>query len=764
MRFLILILIAVVALTAFANNRIEQERHLALEELTVNSSRKEKYTKKGNPAVAFIEKVMANRNLTDPKKTNENYSFGQYERIKVGIVDFPIDSCGPVGFLSQYLDESPLSGRQVLNLTVKEKVSDLYFRRRPKTQREVIRLRNSHGLDDMIADAQSMQVFANDVLRPIDLYDSDDIEIMHSKYVSPLGHIATDFYKYYLSDTIADAEHGDSLIVVSFLPHNPSVPGFNGRLYVVKGDSLTFIRRAELRLPKAANVNYIKDMQLFQEYDRAPDGSRLKTLDEIQIELGALGQTAYVSRLNVFNAHSFTAPRDSTIFSDPNEVIDRGNSNERIASYRPATMQYGEANMDRMLAEMNSKKFIRYSIKVLRTLVDDQIKLGGSDAKLTYGPIFSTVSRNDLEGWRFRGGLNTTGYLSHHWFAKVYGAYGITDHKWKYGGELEYSFNRKEKHQMEFPVRSLKLSHSYDVDKLGQSYSSSDAFFTSVSFTKNRLLTYRRLTAFDFKWETRSRLAFSLRLSHQQQLESRYVKFIDGNGNSFGSISSGLITFELRWAPNEKFYQSSKSRRNISSYGPTVRFTHTFGPQGLFGARSWTNKTEASIDHRFWLSAWGHIDTRISGGHVWSRSDFLSLLTPEANISFFNNKNSFMLLKPLEFINDSYATVHLEYQARGALFNYVPLLKKLKLREVFGFHSVWGHLSANNDPELHPELLRFPDGAAPVRMGAMPYMEFNVGIENILTFLRIDYVRRLTYTGSPNVQKNGMRVSLHFTF
>ncbi|MBD5363523.1 MAG: carboxypeptidase-like regulatory domain-containing protein [Bacteroides sp.] len=740
------------------------ERHLTLEEVTVKKGKKEKYTKKGNPAVAFIEKVMANRNLTDPKKTNPYYSYGQYERIKLGLLDFPIDSTGSLGFLAQYLDESPLSGGKVLNLTVKEKVSDVYFRREPETEREVVRVRNRHGLDDVVADASSMQEFANDILRPIDLYDTDDITILHTKYVSPLGRVATDFYKFYLSDTIADAERGDSLIVVSFLPHNPSVPGFNGRLYVVKGDSLTFIRRAELRLPKAANINYVKDMQIFQEYDRAPDGSRLKTKDELLIELGLLGKRAFASRLNVFNSHNFAAPHDSALFDDPRPVIEPTVTDEKIVNYRPADSQYGEANMDQMMSDLDKKKWIRYSLKVLRTLVDDQIKLGGRNAKLTYGPIFSTVSRNDLEGWRFRGGLNTTGALSHHWFAKAYGAYGLKDHRWKYGGELEYSFNRKEKHQMEFPIRSVKLSYSDDVDKLGQSYSATDAFFTSLSFTKNKLLTYKKMAAVDFNWETYSRWAFNLQLSYQQQNPSRYVEFTDGYGQTFDRLAMGLAKFEVRWAPQEKYYQSSKSRRSISFYGPVIRLTHTLGPKGLFGARYWTNKTEAGIEQRFWLSAWGHIDLTVTGGHVWSKSDFFSLTTPEANISFFFNKKNFMLMKPLEFINDSYAALHMEYQARGALFNYIPLLKKLKLREVLGFHSIWGHLSNKNNPALHPELLNFPAGASPVKMNGMPYMEFNVGIENILTFLRVDYVRRLTYLGSPGVQKNGVRVSLHITF
>lgn len=764
MRLLIALLLLALCFTIVAAEPPVREPHHTLQELTVSKRTKEKYTKKGNPAVAFIEKVMANRHLTDPRQTNDFYQYGQYERIKIGLLDFPIDSAGALGFLAQYLDESPLSGGQVLNLTVKEKVSDVYFRREPQTQREVVRLRNRHGLDDMIADAQSMQLFAEDILGPVDLYGEGDITILHSKYVSPLGRIATDFYKFYLSDTIADPERGDSLIVVSFLPHNPSVPGFNGRIYVEKDDSLTFIRRAELRLPKAANVNYVSDMRLLQEYDRAPDGSRLKSRDEILIEMSALGQKAFASRLTVYNSHGFTPPRDSTLFSDPREVIERETAGANIVRYRPVGAQYGESNMDRMVADMNSRKFFRYSAKFLRTLVDDRIKIVGPEAKVAYGPIFSTVSVNDLEGVRLRGGFGTTAYLSPRWFGNVYGAYGFRDHRWKYGADIEFSFNRKKQHAMEFPIRSLKLSHDYDVDKLGQSYSSGDAIFNSVSFNSNKLLTYRRRTALDFTWETYAGLSFRAEVALHTQEASRLVKFTDGYGRNYRSFNQALGMLELRWAPNEKFYQSSKSRRTVGFYGPIVRLTHTYGPKGMMGALTEVNKTEASIEHRFWLSAWGHLDVLAGGGHVWSRTDFTSLLTPRANLSFLIGKHSFMLMNAMEFLNDSYASLSLEYQARGAFFNYIPLLKRLKLREIVGFRSIWGHLSANNDPANHPELLRFPTGAAPVRMGAMPYMEFNVGIENILTIFRVDYVRRLSYLGSPNIKRNGVRFSIHLTF
>lgn len=49
-------------------------------------------------------------------------------------------------------------------------------------------------------------------------------------------------------------------------------------------------------------------------------------------------------------------------------------------------------------------------------------------------------------------------------------AYGTADGKFKYNGELEYSFNKKKYHSREFPIHSLKVSHKYDVDQLGQHY------------------------------------------------------------------------------------------------------------------------------------------------------------------------------------------------------------------------------------------------------------------------------------------------------
>lgn len=735
---------------------------MELQELTVRPKR-EKYSKKNNPAVDFLRQVMAHRNLTDPCLNNDFYNHGLYERINIGIINFPIDSAGALGFLREYVDTTELTGRPVLNLTVKEKLSDIHYRRSPKTRREVVRLRNRHGLDDLMGDAASIQTVFDDLMQPVDLYAADDIFLLRQKFVSPLGRLAPDVYRFYLTDTVADQAQGDSLIVLSFAPHNPTTPGFNGRLYVVKGDSAMFIRRAEMRLPKDANVNFISDMYLRQEYDRAPDGSRLKTRDEVIIEANYLGTDAYATRQSILNNHNFRQPKDSTIFLSPREVIERNDLNPMATDFRPADTPGGVSRMASMMNRLRSNKVYYWGEKVISTLVSDWVYPGGDKAKFGLGPIFSSVSHNDLEGWRLRLGAMTTANLSRRWFPSGYAAYGFEDKKMKYGAALEYSFIDKKLHPGEFPIRSVKVSHSYDTDRLGQAYSQTGTIFNSLTRGRNDLMTYRRLSEASFNYETYRNLKFSIGISHCRQEATPYVQFRDGHGQEFSHFNQTAAVFEFRWAPNEKYFQSINGRKQLTTTAPVLRLTHTFAPGGFVGTRWGVNKTELQVDKRWYFSAWGHLDARLGGGHVWGQTVFPSLLVPDVNLSYLFKSKSFSLMNAMEFVNDSYVELHLNYSANGAVLNYVPLIKKLKLRELLGFHAIWGYLSDRNNPALNPNLLLFPESAGTRPMGKVPYMEFHVGVGNILRIFSVEYVHRLTHRG-PGLPRNGVRASFNFSF
>ena len=194
------------------------------------------------------------------------------------------------------------------------------------------------------------------------------------------------------------------------------------------------------------------------------------------------------------------------------------------------------------------------------------------------------------------------------------------------------------------------------------------------------------------------------------------------------------------------------------------RLAHTYAPKGVLGNRWGINKTEFSAEKRFRFSSWGYLDASVAAGHVWDRSVFTNLLIPNANLSYIIQPRSYALLNPMEFINSTYVSSELTYWLNGALLNYIPYVNRLKLREVVGIRALWGHLDGRNDPDRHPDLLRFPADVRVSRLGNTPYMEVYAGLDNIFRILRVDYVYRLTYRGNPSIDRWGIRIGLHFNF
>lgn len=745
------------------------EPQMHLSEIEVRP-RKEKYSKKNNPAVDFVRRIMATRDLSDPMR-HPYYSYGKYERINLGIIDFDkIDTASRFGFINQYMDTTVLTGRKVLNLSVKEKLSDHYFRADPATEREVVRAINRNGVDELTRFDESVQTSIMNVMREIDIYDQDIVVLMN-RFVSPLGRLAPDFYKFYLTDTVADGNApGDSLVVLSFVPRNVAQFGFNGKLFVAKGDSAMFIRRAILNVPVKGNVNFITRMVIDQEFERAPDGTRLKVKDDMTAEFNVLTQSLYGRRLTVYNSHSFGAPADSSVFDRGEKVIYLDDMRVKGDAYwqanRPVVMQGGESAMAELMGRLRQDPIYYWGEKTLKLLVGGYVHIGGKNARFDYGPILNSIGSNGLEGLRLRAGGTTTPKLSPRWFIEGYAAYGFKDQKLKYDASVEYSFIDKKINQNEFPIRSLKVRHCYDVDKIGQHYftENRDAVFYSITRVPNKRMTYLRQTDLQFKWEFYNNLAITLGTSLQRQEATPFMEFVDGYDREIGHFGQLASTLDLRWAPGEVIFQTQNSRKDVNHEAPIFHLRHTYAPKGVAGARWGVNKTEFSFEHRWFFSSWGYMDVIMTAGHVWDQTVFTNLLSPNTNISYIIQGRCFSLLNPMEFVNDTDVSLHLTYWLNGAIFNYIPGLKKLKLREVVGFKAMWGQLSDRNNPALNPSLLRFPADVTVTPMGRKPYMEMLVGLDNIFRILRVDYVHRLNYRSNPGVDRWGIRVGLHLNF
>ena len=228
-------------------------------------------------------------------------------------------------------------------------------------------------------------------------------------------------------------------------------------------------------------------------------------------------------------------------------------------------------------------------------------------------------------------------------------------------------------------------------------------------------------------------------------------------------------TFGIRYAPEEKFVNTKQRRRTMNRDAWYVQLQHTVGYNGLLGGEYGYNYTEFEWYRRTWLPmSWGKIDTRLRIGQQWNQVPWPLLPMPQANLSYIVSPQLFNMVNNMEFLNDRYASLMLTWEMGGKLLNRIPLLRKLKWREIFEFKGLWGTLSDKNNPYLpknqaNSRLMVFPANSF-IMDGKKPYWEYAVGIQNILTILQIEYVHRINYRDLPTASEHGIRFVINPSF
>lgn len=728
---------------------------------------KEHYSKKNNPAVDLMKRLREDARRNSPYN-NEFYNYRAYQLTTIGLNDVgdSIGGSGRFSFVRQYVDTSAITGKRYLPVSVKENLSQNYFRKSPESRKKLIYAVRSDGMDEVF-DLSNVQTVLDDLFDEVDIF-GNDINLLGNRFVSPLAAIGPDFYKYYIGDTIVSAD-GDSLAVLHFAPRNHASFGFVGSILYHPSDSLLSVSRIDMKLPKGANVNFVESLQLSQKFETAVNGSRIKTSDIMALQLAAVPGTKglFIQRTSRYNGHTFSAPQRADILDRQGDTFTTADAWLHDEEYwnenRIGSVPDNDIRMASMMKQMRSVGVYRWGERILRAIISGYIPTG-DPAKVEIGPINSMLSFNDIEGTRLRIGGITTSALSNRLFFRGYGAYGTKDHKWKYNAEVEYSFLPKKTHAREFPMKLLRLSHSYDTDAPGRhfSFTNPDNLFMSLRREKDTLMIYQRNTRLQYVQEFPNRFSFHVSLFNRVDYATRFLPFTSAAGENYRHLDYSGASVAIRYAPAEKFYQTRSYRIPVNMDSPVFQLSHSYVPGGILGNRFSVNRTDIAFMKRFWLSAFGYIDLTLKGSHVWSRTPFTDLIIPNANLSYIIQPETYNLLNPMEFILDSYAALDFTYWANGAILNNVPFIKKLKLREVFSFSAFWGHLSRNNNPLLHPELPLFP--ASTQSIGNTPYMEISAGLDNILRILRLEYVWRLSYRHNPGIDKSGLRVALHLTF
>lgn len=744
-------------------------REVGLKEVVVKAKR-QKYSKKNNPAVDFVNRLRAAKDIADPRSNHDYYQYDRYQVLSLGFNNFDtahVREGKRLSFLKEHLDTSIFTHQPVLPLIVKEKNSHVYFRRDPSDEKEVVTGLTTSGIDDMIDEGGSVQVMLDDILREVNLYDND-VPLFRYRFVSPLSKIGPDFYMYFLTDTVTDGDM--RLIELSFTPRNGATMGFSGRLYVEEGDTAMFVRKVRMGVPAAINLNFIDKLQIEQAYEKAPDGSRLKTKDHLTFSASVLPGTdgLYGRRIIDYTNHTFDAPEDMSVYDILGPSITLATAAEMDSTYwetaRTGAMTRTEANVGGMMTRLRTVPTFFWGEKVLKVFASGYIGTAKKDSKWDFGPVYTFVSHNDLEGWRLKVGGMTMAPLSRHWFLRGAVAYGTKDHIWKYAGEIEYSFNEKKVHSREFPIHSIRATYDYDVDHVGQHYGVfGDNMFTALTRTRNDMITYQRKGALTYTLELNNNLSISAKIETQRQIHSIYMPFVTQAGVNHSDFWLNYGEVKLRWARGEKYYQRRNERIPLSRDHTEITLIQRFSLPGSACGSFKYNLTELVLRKAVWFSAFGHADIFVAGGKLWTPVPYTHLLMAPANISYIWQPGSFALVNPMEFLGDRYCMIDFTYRLDGLILNRIPLVKKLKLREKVGVRGWYSKLGRKFDPRYNDRLYVFPSNDCMPDM-PHPYIEAYAGIENILRFFSVDYVWRVNYRGVPASRRHGVRFGIVVSF
>ena len=755
---------------------------IMLDEVVVKPKR-EKYSRKNNPAVELMKKVIEHKN-NNKLSENDYYQYNKYQKITMSLNDVTPEMLEKgmykkMPFLKDQIEFSEETNKFILPISVDETASQKIYRKHPKNEKTIIKGMSSTGVNELFATGDMLSTVLKDVFTDVNIYDND-IRLLQYPFISPISSSdAISFYKYYIMDTTYVDK--DKCFHLTFVPNNSQDFGFTGHLYVLADSSYT-VKKCTMNLPKKSGVNFVDNMDIIQEFGQLPNGEWVLKTDDMIVEMTLMKimQGFQIRRTTRYSDYAFDE-LPQQLFKRKGVEIKEADAMMRGEDfwnqYRPVPLTQTESSMDMLVKKLEQMPGFKYVIFVLKAFIENFVETGTREnpSKVDIGPVNTMISNNYIDGLRLRMSAQTTANLNPHLFFKGYYAYGFKDHRSKYMGEVEYSFNKKEYLPREFPKNSVTFSYQYDVMSPTDKFMKTDKdnVFVSLKTSTVDQMSYVRNIALKYENETQFGLKTTVEVKNSKDEPTGGLAYItnDDQKTLIPEIQTMEASLAFRYAPGETFINTKQRRIPVSFDAPVFTLSHTTGFKGVLGGEYNFNLTEVGLYKRFWFSSWGKIDMFVKGGAQWNKVPFPLLIMPAANLSYILQRETFNLINNMEFLNDRYASLDVSWDLNGKIFNRIPLLKKLKWREAIGFKMLYGHLTDKNNPLKHPgdsELFLFPtrDGRPTsfVMDPKTPYMECSIGVHNIFKILHIDYVRRLNYLNHPDANKWGVRFMVMMTF
>lgn len=717
-----------------------------------------KTSKKNNPAIDILRKIW------ERKKKNGLRQFKQYEYDKYEKVEFDLNTIDSalmksklfkgMEFVFDQVDTSDVTGKSYLPIFINEALSKVYGDNTTGKLKEFTKANKNSGFSNN----QQIIAFIKDLYAEYDIYDNY-LKFFDKDFVSPLSRTGINVYNYVLSDsTFIDNKWCYNIV---FYPRRKNELTFKGDFWV--NDTTFAIKKINLTASRSANINWVKEIYIEQEFEVMNDSVFLLTRDHMMSDFAFSkkdkSRGVYGKRTTLFKDHKFDIKKedgfykqevnsyDPTVYEKPDEFWEE-NRFERLNK--------DEQGVYKMLDTLKTVKKFKQIYNAVSILGSGYVEFNGFD----YGPIFSTFGYNDVEGIRVRAGGRTYFGPNDTWRIQGYGAYGFDDNQFKYGISGKVLLNKKNRFIISGgnrrDIEQIGVSLTTSNDLLGRSFASS-SFFASGDNSK---LTSINLTNFSAEFEPVKNLVLQAGVSYRT-LKSASPTFSLDYYDEFGNIENQIKQYEFNasvdFMPGRRPIGFGVERTNVDDNYTRLYLSFSQGLKDIADSDFDYQKLQFYYKQPLLVGGFGRLFTTFEAGKIFGTVPLGLMGVVPGNQSYFIIDNTYNLMNYYEFVADEYVSLHFEHNFNGRLFSRVPFLRKLNWREIIGIKGVYGTVSDENRAINASSTITYtaPDDV---------YWEYHAGIGNIFKVLRIDFAWRGSYLDMPDAKKFAVKASFGFYF
>lgn len=705
-----------------------------------------------NPAHILLRKVWAKKPDNNKEKL-DCYQYEAYNKLEFDLNNISEDFqkrkvMKPVSFIFDRIDSTNPTEKPHLPMFFSESISDFYYRKDPKTKKEIIKGSKVSGVEDA-----SISQFTGEMYQDVNIYDNNII-LFGKHFVSPISTNGLLFYKYFLVDSMNVDGHW--CYQVQFKPKRKQELLFVGNMWIA--DSSFAVKRLEMTITEDANLNYVTTFYVIQDYDNVSGEwmlSKEKVVADFALTKRQMG--LYGRKTTSYRNVKVNQCKDDEFYTRTENLIVEEGAEKRDSVFwaqaRHDTLSRTEQGIYDMVDSVQNLPVYRTWENIMITAYSGYKIIGPFE----FGPWYKTVSGNQIEGVRFRLGGRTSNAFSKWVEFSGYAAYGTKDEEFKYNFGFKSFITKK-------PRQLVGVNYKNDYEILGQSNNAftSDNLLASI-FRRNPLNNMTRVEQYEVWYERDWFTGFNMRLSlvnrnmYALNDTAYYHLMPSGAPEYHSSIQTSEVRANFRFAWDEKYIEGVFSRVSMGTRYPVVQVQYVAGLKGVFNSDYTYHRVSINVDDRIRINPIGYTNYILEAGKIFGTVPYPLMILHPGNETYVYDWASFNMMNYYEFASDQYAMATLIHHFDGFFLNKIPLMRKLKWREVASFRAVYGSVSNSNK-----DALVFPSTLYSLNRG--PYMEAGAGIENIFRFFRVDCFWRLTYLDNPRVKPVGVRISLQVLF